>query len=193
MATRALCSVDGCGKPARTLGYCATHYIRFWRTGEAGGPIAWRGGPLVWLKKHVGHDGDECLIWPFERNNRGYAVISRRGRKTSAARMMCSMAHGEADAPEIDTAHSCGNGDQGCVNPGHVRWASRSENMQDAILHGTTTRGTKNARAALTEREVRAIRGMAGTPYREIAQQFGVTPSAVGLIMRRERWGWLLS
>jgi len=193
MAIRALCSVEDCDKPTRTRGFCATHYLRLWRTGETGGEIVGRGEPFAWLMAHINHVGEECLMWPFQRNNVGYATISKRGRKTSAARMMCVLAHGEPETSEIDTAHSCGRGHLGCVNPSHVRWASRSENMKDAIGHGTTTKGERNAQAALTEADVRAIRLMAGVPYKQIARQFGISPSAVGLIMRRERWGWLVS
>lgn len=64
--------------------------------------------------------------------------------------------------------------------------------MQDAIVHGTTTRGTKNAQSALTEEDVRAIRALKGRMmYKDIAPVFGVSPSAVGLIMRGKRWAWL--
>lgn len=192
MATKSLCSVDGCRKPARTHGMCGTHYIRLWRTGERGGVIIERGKPMEWLLAHVGHTGNECLIWPFQRNNAGYATISQGGKKRSAARIMCRMVHGDPESPDLDTAHSCGNGHEGCINPSHLSWKTRSGNMQDAIMHGTTTRGMKNTQASLTENDVRRIRSMQGSMmYKEIAPLFGVTPSAIGLIMRRERWGWV--
>lgn len=171
---------------------CATHYLRLWRTGEAGGSIEERGRPMKWLIAHVGYCGDDCLIWPFQRNNLGYATVSDGGQKRSAARLMCTLAHGEPDTPDLDTAHSCGRGHEGCIHPGHLSWKTRQANSQDAIIHGTTTRGAKNAQATLSDDDVRRIRSMRGTMmYKEIAPLFGVTPSAIGLIMRRERWGWL--
>ena len=192
MAIRALCSVDGCGKPGRTLGYCGTHYLRVWRTGEAGGLIPRRGGPMAWIRAHVTHEGEDCLTWPFQRNNAGYATVSVKGKKRSAARIMCRLKNGTPSDPSLDTAHSCGNGHLACMNSEHLRWATVTENMHDAIEHGTTTRGVKNAQASLTEADVRAIRSLKDKKlYREIASMFGVTPSAVGLIMRRERWAWL--
>lgn len=193
MAAKSLCSVNGCGKPVRTLGYCQIHYNRFWRLGDAtiGGPIKSRGAPTRFLRSHVLYAGAECLLWPFERNNLGYAVVSKNGKKVSAARIMCQLAHGDPTDRALDTAHSCGNGHQGCVHPQHLSWKTRLGNMQDAMLHGTTTKGEKNPQASLTEKDVRAIRAMKGAMYKDIAPVFGITPSAVGLIMRGERWGWL--
>jgi hypothetical protein len=192
MATESLCSVGDCIKPARTRGMCAIHYNRLWRTGDAGGSIKKRGEPLRWMHEHVSYVGSECLMWPFQRNNVGYAVLSSHGGKASAARYMCSLVNGEPPDPSFDTAHSCGKGADGCVHPKHVSWKTRAGNMQDAITHGTTTRGTKNAQSVLSEGDVRAIRALQGTMmYKEIAPLFRISPAAVGLIMRRERWAWL--
>ena len=36
---------------------------------------------------------------------------------------------------KIDLCHACGN--EKCSNPKHLYWGTRSENVQDAIVHGT--------------------------------------------------------
>lgn len=192
MATRPLCSVDGCGKPWRTLGMCAVHYNRHWRGADVDVQIVHRGGPSAWIADHINHSGDECLPWPFQRNNMGYATVSVAGKKRSAARVMCEARHGPPPSPSHDTAHSCGKGHEGCMNAAHLSWKTRVGNMQDAIDHGTTTRGEKNTQAVLTKNDVIEIRAM-GTiaPYKVVAKAFNISTSAVGLIVRRERWGWL--
>lgn len=53
----------------------------------------------------------------------------------------------------------------------------------------THKRGETNGCAKLTETQVREIRTMKGIDYSIIANRFGVSPSLVGLIIRRERWG----
>lgn len=48
MAIQSLCSVPGCDKPAKSLGYCNTHYLRFHRLGDPLAPVApyQRRGPV---------------------------------------------------------------------------------------------------------------------------------------------------
>lgn len=57
----------------------------------------------------------------------------------------------------------------------------------------TMNKGAANGQAKLTEDGVRAMRSMRaqGMQLKDIAPKFGVSKSLVGLICRRERWGWL--
>lgn len=191
MATKPLCSVDGCGKPWRTLGMCGAHYLRHFRGADVNAPMKRRGAPRAWIESIIHYDGDECRFWPFARR-KGYAIVADgKGINRSAARVVCRLIHGDPPDESMDTAHACGNGHLGCMTPRHLSWKTHAGNMQDAIGHGTTTRGEKNAQSTLTSSDVLGIRAMAGVPYKVIAAKFSVTPSAVGLIMRRERWGWL--
>ena len=75
---------------------------------------------MEWLRDHVSFEGDECLIWPFTRMS-GYAGhITIDGHQQYACRVMCGLAHGPAPTPRHETAHSCGNGVEGCINPKHL-------------------------------------------------------------------------
>lgn len=97
-----------------------------------------------WLEDHRGYPHDEfCLIWPFARESRvGRGMMGHNGKQAWAHRVMCEMVHGPAPADKPQAAHSCGNGDQGCVNPRHLSWASNSENQRQRYAHG---RGNPNA------------------------------------------------
>lgn len=147
MAKNILCQVIDCGKPRHGRGFCLTHYNRWWRLGD---PLAQTknqapsGGPFLWIKANVNFSGDECLIWPFGRTTDGYPckITFSFLEKMLAHRLMCQLAHGKPPAPDLHAAHSCGNGHLACINPKHLRWATRKENEQDKILH-RTYRGRK--------------------------------------------------
>lgn len=170
MAIKPLCKVGRCGKPRSPVG----QHKR-------------------WLYSHARHDGDDCLIWPFLRNNYGYGVVRFRGPVCSAARAMCILAHGEPATPKHETAHSCGNGHLGCINPKHLRWSTRSENHKDKIAHGTHRRGERHSGAVLKRSDVLAIRAMRGTiGIRAIAESYGVSKSLISAVQTGKRWGWLV-
>lgn len=183
MAEAKLCAVEGCRNRARTRGWCAMHYKRWRRHGNPDTRRRMANGELKrWIESHSSYQGDECLIWPFWRDKYGYGPI----------RQMCEIAHGPPPSAGHQAAHSCGNGHEGCVHPGHLRWATRRENQADMIAHGRSGRGEKSPLAKLTEQDVREIRSMAGLePQRVTAARYGIRHSAVGAIQRRERWGWL--
>ena len=90
---------------------------------------------IQWLYDHVSFDGDECLTWPFTLVS-GYAgTVLVNGRHQRACRVMCELAHGPAPESKRETAHSCGKGDEACINPKHLRWATHAENGADRKLH----------------------------------------------------------
>jgi hypothetical protein len=104
----------------------------------------------------------------------------------------CEDRHGPQPSPKHNVAHACGKGRGGCVNPVHLRWATRAENEADKIEHGTSNRGNNNGRAKLTEAEVIEIRSLEGTMLlREIGDLFGIKASTVCTIHKRRTWSWL--
>lgn len=132
---------------------------------------------------------DDCILWPYCKARSGYGQIRANGRTQHTHRLSCEMAHGEPPTPEhTDAAHSCRN--RHCLNPRHLRWATRAENMADAIRDGTTTSGEKSSTAKLTEQDVLAIRYYAkqGTKRGVMAQQYGVSHRAISMIVSRDNW-----
>ena len=187
-----ICAVDGCNKVSDKKNFCNSHYLRFRRHGSptAGGTSM--GAVEKWVADHVNHKGDACLIWPFAMLATGYGAMRFRGRNSDAHRTMCILAHGEPPTPKHEAAHSCGNGSGGCVNPHHLRWATRAENMEDRALHGSGNRGGTHYNAKLTEDDVRQIRAISsGLSQSEIAHQFGIDASHVSNIVSRKAWAWL--
>lgn len=187
-----ICLVDGCEKPTFSRQLCSAHYRRWLRHGdpEAGGTP--KGAVKKYLETVVfPYTGDECLYWPFAKT-KGYGRVWYDGHYHDVHRLVCERVHGIAISSDDDAAHSCGNGQLGCITPKHLRWASRKENAADTIDHGRTTRGEKNTRAKLTKDQVRQIRSLKGVLCeREIGERFGISAAHAGEILRRKTWAWL--
>lgn len=146
------------------------------------------GAGIRFLREHVRHTGDECLIWPMCRDNHGYALCWFGGKSRKAARLMCELVHGPAPSPKHHTAHSWGKGQEACVHPRHVRWATPKENMADSVRLGAVKQKGQ-PRRKLTEEDVAKIMSMKGTlPYDKIGAMFGVKGKQIGKIYRGEQW-----
>lgn len=192
------CAVDGCNGDARSKkrgrrGYCNKHYLRLMRNGgpTAGDPErAQSGQPIQWLKDHVEHDSEECLMWPFGIYPNGYGFVVADGVKRGAHRLMCEKAHGLPLSGNVQASHGCGN--RICVNPKHLRWDTIAGNHADKLLHDTHQRGERCGAAKLTEHEVLAIRRLIGSEsQRSIAEKFGVAQRTIYDIAHRRSWYWL--
>jgi hypothetical protein len=192
MATSRLCSIPDCGKTRLGRLYCSSHHHRFDRYGDplAGGP------PLGLPAKHIDevvlpYTGDDCIEWPFTRMSSGYGQVTYKGRKSLVHRLVCELTNGPPETPKLDAAHNCGN--PRCVNPKHVRWATRTENLADRHAHGTNTIGERHGHSKLTEDDVHAIRTMLrdGRTQVSIASQFNVKAASIRDIKTGKNWGWL--
>lgn len=195
MAARGVCAVEGCGKPIHLRQWCNAHYIRWRRHGdpEGGGPtLAARGEPARWMRERLGHNGRDCLFWPFGRTGSGYGVIYDGAGQERTHRWVCEKVHGAPPSALHEAAHTCGNGHLGCVSGGHLYWATGIENAADRDQHGRTSRGETHVTAKLTNEAVLAIyRLRGGQTYEATAAQFGTSKGAVADILNGRSWTWL--
>lgn len=148
-----------------------------------------------WIEDHKDYPHQEyCLIWPFARESRvGRAMMgmASEGKSRWVHRIICEMVHGPAPADKPQAAHSCGNGDQGCVNPRHLSWASNSENQHQRYAHG---RGNPNAngRASMfTPEQIEDIRAKYGEfTQTKLAEMYGCSLGAIQYYLKyREQRG----
>lgn len=93
--------------------------------------------------------------------------------------------------PGMDVRHLDGNTLNNHVS--NLAYGSRSENMRDAVSHGTATLGEKAHHAKLTERKVRIIRGLHKCDFaiKRLAEMFTVSPSTISAVLRRDTWAWV--
>jgi hypothetical protein len=191
-----ICSIEGCGREAKGRRMCSSHYYRVKKFGDPlAGSTPKNGAPLRHLNEVVlTYSGDDCLKWPFatSRSGGGYGKLYFGGRLQTVSRIVCEKVNGPPPTPWHQAAHNCGRGHEGCVNPRHMRWATRTENMADKVAHGTGVRGEAHKLAKLSEADVRQILALKGKMLqREIGQMFGVRANTVSVIQSGRKWAHL--
>lgn len=193
MAVKSLCSVAYCGKVSTKRGCCEMHYRRLLRHGDPTAGRSPNGEQMRYLEKVVlTYEGDECLPWPFSRDQNGVGLVNSGAGSRRVPRIVCEAHYGPPPSPGHEAAHSCGNGHLACVNKRHLSWKTHAGNMADMIAHGTSPKGERHGMAKLSEADVMVIRSLKGRRLqREIAAQFGVRPSMISMIHSGKSWGWL--
>lgn len=187
-----ICKIDGCDKKTCSLGMCSAHYTRYKRHGD---PLRGRtclGEPMKFLMSALESKNEDCITWPYARTKRGYGLVDYKGRQTSASNVACRLAHGEPPTDKHECAHNCGKGHEGCVNPKHLRWATKTENHADKHIHGTHNQGERNHASKLTEDQARYVKSnLDNISVAELADRFGVTDAAIYAILNGRNWAWL--
>ena len=186
-----VCSVDGCGKPQKHRGCCGAHYLRWWRHGDTLVQKNPTNGEALRFYREVVllFHGDECLIWPYARDQHGYARLAGTGDTQYVSRLACEELNGPPPTSKHEAAHSCGKGNLGCVNPGHLSWKTHKANQHDRFAHGTHTRGEQHPLSKLTERDVREIRGLPKDMRQaSIAAKYGVSRRTIGMVLTGKNW-----
>lgn len=192
MAGHKMCSIKGCVKTASQRGWCHMHYMRWYRNGDplTGADTRTPSGVAerFFRETVISFSGDQCLIWPFNRAGDGYGRLRLGRRHERVPRLVCEAVYGPPPTPQHEAAHSCGNGHAGCCNPGHLRWATHTENMADRSRHGSLSR-EKNGRSKLTEAKVCQIRSLSGKHTQNaIASMFGVSQATIQRVLSGANW-----
>lgn len=187
MATRGICSIPDCNKFAAVRGWCHGHYRRWLVHGSTDGGGTANGEPEKFFADALSSNTDECVLWPFSKEKKGYARILHEGRFIVASRMMCEKVNGAPPSEEYHAAHSCGV--CSCINPKHLSWKTASDNAKDKEAHGTRQFGAIHYAAKLSEASVREIRAIGRSrPLDEVATMFHVSRTAVRKVLDRKTW-----
>lgn len=134
---RGVCSVEGCDSAHYGGGYCLPHWRRNKKYGSptAGGPF--RGEVRAFMDSVIVSNTDSCIPYPYCRTKDGYGRFNPDKTTVGAHCYVAEQVYGPKPSPEHECCHSCGNGHLGCVNPRHLYWGTRADNVRDAINHGT--------------------------------------------------------
>ena len=135
--------------------------------------------------------GVYCTPWTGKTSH-GYGVISRANAR---AHVYAWELYHQTPVPEgMFVCHHCDN--PACVNPIHLFLGTPADNIADAVSKGRIHKGERCWQAKLTEEQVRSIRVRyvaGGVTQQELADEYGVSQTAVGLIVRHKNWAWLVS
>jgi hypothetical protein len=172
--------------------------------GGISGQRRYRLPEAYWRNVVKGRSPEECWGWAGYANRHGYGQVTRRGHHLKAHRYSWEIHFGPI--PEgLGVLHHCDN--PPCTNPLHLYLGTQKDNIRDAWRRGRLDhtreqhrlrlRGERCRFSKLTEVEVRAIRNLykgrgcqnpTKPSYLTIGKRFGVSASAVGLIIKREVW-----
>lgn len=130
---------------------------------------------------------DECILWPHGRTAQGYGKMTLPGGPPVGVHVQALVqTEGSRPSSNHDAAHDCRN--RHCMNPRHLRWATRSSNSLDRHRDGTCTQ------AKLSVDDVYEVRRLADTrsmKQADIAERFGVSVSTIEYIKARKLWAHL--
>jgi hypothetical protein len=134
---------------------------------------------------------DECILWDGGSFASGYPRVKIDGKNRRGNRVVCTEHHGAPPSDDSEAAHSCGV--PACINPRHLRWATREENQADRLIHGTHNHGERNPNSKLTSDDVadlRSLYGEGGVSTRALGRRYGISHTQVRDILHGRSWSW---
>lgn len=140
------------------------------------------GGKLS-TQKEISYDDNRGDVdgpcWNFTGGFQGrYGLISFLGKTMRAHVLSCEVKEKRHRKQGEVCRHLCGN--PRCVYPGHLVFGSQSENMVDAIKHGSKT-------AKLDDKKVREIR-KSTLRVKDLASLFNVSEPSIRNVINKKTW-----
>lgn len=139
-----------------------------------------------WLVIQIkNRERDECWEWPYSKKQKsGYGQLSVGGKKGIYAHVLAmELDENPKPADGYEVCHNCDN--RSCVNPDHMYWGTRSNNVADMIDRNPPDR------IKLTKEEAQKIKNIyvaGGITQKELGDQFGVSRETVSHIVQGRTW-----
>lgn len=132
------------------------------------------GATRKFVEDALTQETDECIIWQFSLDRKGYPQAKDANGQYKPHRRICELAHGAPPTPKHHAAHTCGI--RPCINKRHLVWSTPKENEHHKYLHGS-----KRGRRLLKDEQVQDIRRRvkAGEMMKDIAEEYGVSGRAI--------------
>lgn len=180
------CSREECDRPIRSRGLCNAHYLRWWKTASPEERRRPSKEQLFWAKVRK---GPGCWEWQGARRPTGHGIFLGPERKLiSAARFALELHLHQAIPSGMETCHRCDN--PPCVNPRHLYFGTRQNNVDDAWARGLMPMGSEKTSAKLTEDQVVVLREAyaLGAETKSLARQFGIAVPTLRQIVLGLKW-----
>lgn len=142
---------------------------------------------------NVRRRSDGRFVRPFAMKNGYLHVKLRRDDGTWITKavhvLACKAFHGRRPTARHEVSHRDGTRKNNRAS--NLCWATKAQNQQDRVRHGTSNRGERSGTHKLSEYEVKMVRQLARIPAEVFARQLGVTHGTITAIRRRATWTWL--
>ena len=143
--------------------------------------------PWPWEERWIPEPNTGCFLWLGQRTKKGYGLVTRNSRKSTAHRHAWELAHGPIPAG-MWVLHRCDN--PGCVNPEHLFLGTAQDNSDDMMM-----KGHERAPVRLHECEVEEIRRLhsLGVSQRLLSKMFKTANQHISRIVnyQRRQWPWV--
>jgi len=186
-----ICSIKGCGKPARATGMCMHHYDNNRRNGAPENALRIRRANTTDEERLAFYTkrGRGCWEWTGGKISTGYGLAwTNGGSRVLAHRLSYTLNCGPIPYG-MQVLHKCDN--PACVKPAHLFLGTQADNVADMEQKGRDHKvgrhGEDNNGAKIDAATVRAIRA-SSLVAREAATHFGVSKSLVHAIRQRRLW-----
>lgn len=193
------CVMGDCDGKIIARGLCGKHYQQIRIAGRLDDfkPIPRAAIPLEERFRRIGWTVSDSGCWEWNGiKRRGYGMINSGKRNSKghhipliASRVAWTLHYGEIPE-DMFICHTCDN--PPCVNPDHLFLGTQHENNSDMAQKKRTLNGERRPQSKLTDNEVEEIRRKyveGGISQQVLGKQYGVSQSAVSLIVSRQRRG----
>jgi hypothetical protein len=133
---------------------------------------------------------DSCWVWTGPKDTVGYGKFWDNGKHWKAHRYLYTLITGEIK-DGMFLCHRCDN--PLCVRPDHMFVGFPKDNSQDMVAKGRQAKGSKAARAILSESDVIKIFQWKNGPRssRDIGVEFGCHYGTIEAIWQGRNWNHL--
>jgi len=175
-----VCSVEGCGKPAKGRGLCSAHHTRWLRGQDIGARSRYEKTEEERFWEKVDTSGD-CWEWQAQKDENGYGRFRNGLVSSYLAHRYAYVLHNGPIPDDIFVLHVCDN--PTCIRPSHLFLGFHQENTEDMVAKG-------RAFSKLSAWDVIQIRWLRqqGKTYQALADMFGVRLTTVAHVIKRRTW-----
>lgn len=174
-----------CERPVRTRGMCKRHYLRWWRATPPDQRVPPTTSERFWSKVEKTQG---CWLWHGCSGERGHGTFAVNRKAIPASRFALEEALGYPPPEGTEVCHRCDN--PPCVNPRHLYYGTRQQNVDDAWARGRMPVGSERPAAKLHEEQVIVLRERyaAGADARELAAEYGIAIPTLRHIVLGLKW-----
>jgi len=151
------------------------------------GPLCPYGQSLKILKALIARETDDCILWPYAHNEKGYGQLEVNGILRKAHVVAWSI-HNRKPIPRYKkqtkrtprVLHRCDV--RNCINPRHLFRGTQKKNLEDMVQKGRNPRGETHHLARLSSAQIKEIRSIEGKSCSQIAEMYGIGGAYVWMI-----------